>query len=102
MRGAPVERLSKDRKLAVRAGPAGEDVAGVQHLVEAAEVTRVPIDQSDHFVEQLGVGEDCTAAKIDEPLIGALALRPPAVLVDQHARIDAPALVLALEPPQHA
>jgi hypothetical protein len=84
------------------AGAAGEDVARVQHLVEATEMTRILIDESDHFVEQLGIGEDGAAAKIDEPLVGAVALRPPAVLVDQHARIDAPALVLALEPPQHA
>src|SRR4029077_14482173 len=31
-----------------------------------------------------------------------IALRPPAILVDQHAGIDAPGLVVALQPPQHA
>ena len=56
MRGAPVERLSKDRELAMRAGPTDEDVAGVQHLVEAAEVTRVLIDESRR-IEQHSMGK---------------------------------------------
>ncbi len=72
------------------------------HLVDAAEMTRILVNQSQDLVEQIGVGEDRPAAEIDEPLVGAVALRPPAVLVDQHPRIDPPALVLALQAPQHA
>src|SRR6266436_8969864 len=74
------KRTLKDRELAMGAGAAGEDVAGVQHLVKAAEMTRILINERDHFVEQLGIGEDRAAAEIDEAQVGAVALRPPAVL----------------------
>src|SRR5262249_26238003 len=39
---------------------------------------------------------------IDETLVDAVALGAPAILLDEHPRVDAPALVVALEAPQHA
>src|SRR5260370_3654320 len=88
--------------LAVGAGAAGEDLAGVRYLADATEVTRVLLDEDKYLFEQLSVGHDRAPAKIDEPLVEPVARRAPAVLVDQHARIEPPALVLALQAPQHA
>src|SRR6516164_7087672 len=102
VRRAIGERAVEDHELAMGARAAGEDLAGVRDLGEAAEMARIGIDERQHLVEQLGIGKDGTTAEIDETLVGAVALRPPAVLVDQHARIDPPALVLAFEAPQHA
>ena len=62
----------------------------------------VGVDQRENFLEQLGIGDDRTAAEIDEAPVGAITLRPPAVLVDQHASVKTPALVVAFQAPQHA
>src|SRR4029077_8942882 len=66
------------------------------------EMARVRINERQHLVEQLGIGKDRTTAKVDKTLVYTVTLRSPAVLVDQHTRIDAPALVFTLEPPKHA
>src|SRR5260370_34759102 len=84
------------------AGSAREDLARVQHLVDATEMTRILIDQHQDLLEEIGVRNDGAFAEIDEALVEAVALGPPTVLVDQHTRIEAPALVLALQAPQHA
>src|SRR5215469_4343321 len=89
-------------ELAMGAGAAGEDLARVRDLVDAIEMTGVLIDQHEDLFEQLRIWNDRAFAEIDEALIKPVALRPPAVLVDQHARIEPPALVLALQPPQHS
>ncbi len=60
------------------------------------------LDQCQDLFEQLGVGDNRSLAEIDQPTVDAVALRPPAVLVDQHAGVEPPALVLPLQPPQHA
>src|SRR6266566_4128009 len=56
-RGAVSERAVEDGELAVGASAAGEDLAGVQHLVEAAEMTRILVDQRQDLFEQIGVGK---------------------------------------------
>ena len=65
-------------------------------------MARIRIDEGEDLFEQFGVGNDRASAEIDETLVEPIALRAPAVLVDQHARIEPPALVLALQAPQHA
>ena len=64
--GALGERLVEDRELAVGAGAAGEDLAGVRDFGEAAEMAGILVDQRQDFFEQIGIGDDRAAAEIDE------------------------------------
>src|SRR6266853_222414 len=45
------KRAVEDGELTMGAGPAGEDFARVQHLVDATEMTRILIDQRQDLLE---------------------------------------------------
>src|SRR6185437_3742539 len=83
--GAAGERRLVDAALGVRAGAAREDGAGMGDLRRAAEMGGVLGDEGDDLLEQIGIGHDGAPAEIDESLVEAVALRAPAILVDQHA-----------------
>ena len=93
------ERLHRleARELAVGTRPALHDGARVRHLGNAAEIGGVLGDEVEQLLEQDGEGDDRALAEIDQALLDAIALRPPAILAHEEGRVVAPALVL---PPQ--
>ena len=82
--------------------PRVEDVARVGNSFVAAEELGILGDQLQDLFQQIGIGHDLALAEIDQPLVDAVALRPPAVLVDQHGGVAPPALVAAAQAPEHA
>ena len=91
-RGEPV---GVDRALAVGGGAVPDEVGSLQDLLLAPERLGILGDQLHQFRQRLGNGTIGAAAEVDQPFRDAVALGAPAVLVDQEAVVDAPALVLA-------
>ncbi len=62
----------------------------------------VDTHQLNQLLKQIGKRHHLALGEIDQPGRDAVTLRPPAVLADEEAVIDTPALIGALQPPQHA
>src|SRR5438094_70794 len=69
-------RRRDDRPLAMGAGAARQDAAGVLDLGDAAEMLGILAGERDDLFEQLGIGHDRALAEIDQPGIDAVTLRP--------------------------
>ena len=85
--GARIAGGAKDLELAVGAGAARGDLAGVLELGDAVEPLGVLAHQVDQLVDQVGEIDQFALAEIDQRALDAVALGAPAVLVDQNARV---------------
>ena len=75
------QRLLISSKLAMGARAPGQNRACLDDLAAAAEDLLVLNRQLNHLLQQLGVGNDLALAEVHEPLVKAIALCPPAVLI---------------------
>src|SRR3546814_3949442 len=66
-------------------------------LLQAAERFGVVVSQREDLLQQVLVRGHHALAEVDQAVVHAIALGAPAVLVDQHVGILAPALVIALQ-----
>src|SRR3546814_10108651 len=95
--GAVVAGLAEHLELAVGRGAAPQDLAGKAGLLQAAERLGVVVSQREDLLQQVLVRGHHALAEVDQAVVHAIALGAPAVLVDQHVGILAPALVIALQ-----
>src|SRR5512132_303668 len=90
------------RELPMRARSARDDRSALQDFRDAITSRRVLAGEFDQLLEQIGARHHLALTEIDQPFVDAVALRPPAVLRDQHVVVEAPALVPATQAIQHA
>src|SRR3546814_6028468 len=86
---------------AVGRGAAPQDLAGKAGLLQAAERLGVVVSQREDLLQQVLVRGHHALAEVDQAVVHAIALGAPAVLVDPHVGILAPALVIALQDVEH-
>ena len=80
------------------------DVGDGQHPLDlgaAAEGIGILPDHLDELGHELRERHDRVRPEVDEPLRDAVALGAPAVLADQEAVVDPPALIAGAQAPQH-
>jgi len=84
------------------AGAVFHDRAQVLDFFHTPQRIRILPDQVYDFFEKLGTRHDFTTAEIHQTFIQSVTLSTPAVFFYQHGRILAPALVVLLQPVEHA
>ena len=87
--------------LFVGTGASLQDCAAVFNLRYAVEKFSVLANEFDDFVEQVRIWHDLAFAEVDQALVEAVALCTPPVLRNHDLVVDAPALVVSPESPQH-
>src|ERR1044071_10074383 len=91
---AQVVALLVRGELAVGAGAAAPDLAGVVDLVARSEAVDDVVDELEQLVEQLPERHLGALAEVDELPVDAEARRARLVLIQQRAAVEAPSHVL--------
>ena len=100
--GALRERLLVTLKLSIGAGPPFQDFARALDFLHAIEAFGVLAHEIENLLQQQRVGNQGTLAKVDKIALYAVALGPPAVLVNEDSGIHPPAHVPEAQSVEHA
>ena len=79
-----------------------QNVASVADFLGATERLGIVPDQAQKVVEQLFERHHAALTQVDESLVEAVTHCAPAVLTNEHWRVQSPALIHGSQPIQHA
>ena len=72
------------------------------NLFDAIEVLGIIAEDHDKLFHQICKWHDLATPEVHHAPVHAIALRAPAILIDEHSRVDPPALVVAPQAVEHA
>src|SRR6185312_5921185 len=90
--------LLERAQLAMRAGAARQDRPNMFDLPTTTQPLGILGDQRDELLSELREWHQFPARQVEQPLVEAVTHRTPAVLGDQHVRVEPPGLVRLAQP----